>query len=34
MAKIPSEFLKKDGTFTQDFIDEFSKDSDTLDPYL
>ncbi len=33
-SDIPSEYLKKDGTFTQDFIDEFSKDSDTLDPYL
>lgn len=33
-SDIPSEYLKKDGNFTQDFIEEFSKDSDTLDPYL
>ena len=31
---IPEEYLKKDGNFTQDFIDEFSKDADTLDNYL
>jgi hypothetical protein len=33
-SEIPSEFLKKDGDFTQDFKDELSKDSDTLDIYL
>ena len=33
-SDIPSKYLKKDGLFTQDFIDEFSKDADTLDPYL
>lgn len=31
---IPSEYLKKDGHFTQDFIDEFSKNADTLDNYF
>jgi len=33
-SEIPSEYLKKDGDFTQDFKDELSKDSDTLDIYL
>ena len=33
-SDIPSEYLKKDGNFTQDFIEEFSKDADTLDTYL
>jgi hypothetical protein len=33
-SDIPSENLKKDGNFTQDFIDEFSRDADTLDTYL
>lgn len=33
-SDIPEEYLKKDGSFTQDFIDEFSKDADTLDSYL
>lgn len=33
-SEIPNEYLKKDGNFTQDFIDEFSKDADTLDKYL
>ena len=33
-SDIPEEYLKKDGNFTQDFIDEFSKDADTLDNYL
>ena len=33
-SDIPGEYLKKDGNFTQDFIDEFSKDADTLDNYL
>ena len=33
-SEIPSDYLKKDGDFTQDFKDEVSKDSDTLDIYL
>lgn len=33
-SDVPTQFLKKDGDFTQDFIDEFSKDADTLDTYL
>ena len=33
-SEIPNQYLKKDGQFTQDFIDEFSTDADTLDPYL
>lgn len=33
-SDIPNEYLKKDGNFTQDFIEEFSKDADTLDTYL
>jgi len=33
-SDLPTEYLKKDGNFTQDFIDEFSKDADTLDKYL
>jgi len=33
-SEIPLEYLKKDGKFTQDFIDEFSTDADTLDKYL
>jgi len=33
-SNIPQEFLKKDGNFTQDFVEEFSKDADTLDTYL
>ena len=33
-SDISSEYLKKDGNFTQDFIEEFSKDADTLDTYL
>ena len=33
-SEIPFEYLKKDGDFTQDFKDEVSKDSDTLDIYL
>lgn len=31
---IPTEYLKKDGDFTQDFKEEISKDADTLDNYL
>ena len=33
-SEIPLEHLKKDGKFTQDFIEEFSTDADTLDKYL
>jgi len=33
-SEIPVEYLKKDGKFTQDFIEEFSTDADTLDTYL
>ena len=33
-SEIPNEYTKKDGNFTQDFIEEFSKDADTLDKYL
>jgi len=33
-SEIPKQYLKKDGKFTQEFIDEFSTDADTLDPYL
>lgn len=33
-SEIPSQYLKKDGNFTQDFIEEFIKDADTLDKYL
>ena len=33
-SPIPEEFIKKDGKFTQDFIDEFSTDADTLDTCL
>lgn len=33
-SEIPAEYLKKDGKFTQDFIEEFSTDADTLDKYL
>lgn len=33
-SEIPLEYLKKDGEFTQDFIEEFSTDADTLDKYL
>lgn len=33
-SDVPIEYLKKDGDFTQDFIEEFSKDADTLDTYL
>jgi hypothetical protein len=33
-SAIPSEYIKKDGKFTQDFIEEFSTDADTLDKYL
>jgi hypothetical protein len=33
-SDIPSEFIKKDGNFTQDFIEGFSTDADTLDKYL
>ena len=33
-SEIPPNFIKKDGQFTQDFIDEFSTDADTLDTYL
>lgn len=33
-SEIPSEYIKKDGKFTQDFIEEFSTDADTLDKYL
>jgi len=33
-SEIPLEYLKKDGKFTQDFIEEFSRDADTLDKYL
>jgi len=33
-SEIPTEYLKKDGKFTQDFIEEFSTDADTLDTYL
>jgi hypothetical protein len=33
-SEIPKEYLKKDMKFTQDFIDEFSTDADTLDTYL
>ena len=33
-SEIPLDYLKKDGKFTQDFIEEFSTDADTLDKYL
>lgn len=33
-SDIPQQYLKKDGGFTQDFIEEFSKDADSLDTYL
>ena len=33
-SDIPQEYLKEDGEFTQDFIEEFSKDADSLDTYL
>jgi hypothetical protein len=33
-SEIPSIHLKKDGKFTQDFIEEFSTDANTLDNYL
>lgn len=33
-SEIPTQYTKKDGSFTQDFIEEFSKDADTLDKYL
>lgn len=33
-SEIPVDYLKKDGKFTQDFIEEFSTDADTLDTYL
>ena len=33
-SEIPLEYLKKDGKFTQDFIEEFSRDADTLDKYF
>lgn len=33
-SEIPEQYLKKDGNFTQDFIEEFSRDADSLDPYL
>jgi len=33
-SEIPAQYLKKDGNFTQDFIEEFIKDADTLDKYL
>ena len=33
-SDVPTQYLKKDGDFTQDFIEEFSKDADTLDTYL
>ena len=33
-SEVPSQYLKKDGNFTQDFIEEFIKDADTLDKYL
>lgn len=33
-SEIPSIYLKKDGKFTQDFIEEFSTDANTLDKYL
>lgn len=33
-SDVPQQYLKKDGNFTQDFIEEFSKDADTLDTYL
>ncbi len=33
-SEIPSEYLRKDMEFTQDFRDELSRDSDTLDIYL
>ena len=33
-SEIPAEYLKSDGSFTKDFMDEFSKDADTLDTYL
>lgn len=33
-SEIPVDYLKKDGKFTQDFIEEFSTDADTLDKYL
>jgi hypothetical protein len=33
-SETPEKYLKKDGKFTQDFIEEFSTDADTLDKYL
>lgn len=33
-SEIPKEYLTESNSFTQDFIEEFSKDSDTLDTYL
>jgi hypothetical protein len=33
-SEIPKEYIKKDGDFTQDFVEEFSTDADTLDKYL
>ena len=33
-SEIPKQYIKKDGNFTQDFIEEFSTDADTLDTYL
>ena len=33
-SPIPKTYLKKDGSFTQEFIEEFSTDADTLDKYL
>jgi len=33
-SEIPQQYLKSNGLFTQDFINEFSRDVDTLDTYL
>lgn len=33
-SEIPKEYIKKDGDFTQDFVEVFSTDADTLDKYL
>lgn len=33
-SEIPSQYLKKDGDFTQDFIDEFKNDAHSLEKYL
>ncbi len=33
-SDIPQEYLKKDSNFTQEFVDEFSRDADSLYTYL